>query len=188
MPDYDLSDPTLWQVPGAFVAYRTLPGESSFGPVDSFKSINGRYSNGQRFVLYLAASPEVAVAEFLRWHPEFIDLQSDLRISVFEIQFDCSGQALDVSDELQTQKIPFPFERLISSEPDAVTRYAECRSLAADCELASGEAIRAPSAAWPTSADPNTTLFGEDCAKWLVSSPIDVGLPTVDPALVRIIG
>lgn len=181
---YDLSAASLWVVPGALTVYRVLDAEAPYEPDDPFPSSEGRYSNGIRKVLYVAQTPEVAVSEYLRHHPEFLDLQPYLRLRVSEITIDIPAvAALDIRAEEQADKIPFPYHRLISSERDPVIRNAECRELADSCDSSSG--ITGPSAALDVLGAWTFALFGDKTDRWTSNGCTDIPRPTVDPALVR---
>lgn len=183
---YDLSEPSLWFVPGSLSVYRVLDAEATYAPDAPFPSSEGRYSNGIRKVLYVAQTPEVAVSEYLRHHPEFLGLQPYLRLRISEITLDVPAvEALDVRTEEQAAKIPFPYHRLVSSERDAVTRNSDCQELADSCDGSSG--ITGPSAALAVLGPWTFALFGERGDRWISNGCADVPRPTIDPASVRLL-
>lgn len=163
-----------------------LDAEAAYAPDDPFQSSEGRYSNGIRKVLYVAQTPEVAISEYLRHHPEFLDLQPYLRLRISEITIEVPVVAtLDVRTEEQAAKIPFPYHRLLSSERDACTRYADCRELADSCDSSSG--VTGPSAALAVPGPWTYALFGERGDRWVSNGCTDVPRPTIDPASVRLL-
>jgi hypothetical protein len=182
---YDLVEPTLWFIPGVIVRYRTLSALARYEPDEPFPSGTGRFSNGLRYVLYLADSAEGAVAEWLRVYPEFLHLQDALRIRVSEVTIDGSSPALDVRDSTQAAKVPFPFARLRSSEHDPLVRFHECHDLADDADAALAAGIAYPSAAYDVPNACNIVLFAEPPSRWRSLGVSDVTRPRVDPVSVR---
>lgn len=183
---YDLGEPSLWIIFGTATLYRVLGAEAAYSPDDPFPSTTGRFSDGIRKVLYLAASPEGAVAEWLRQHPEFLTMQDALRIRVNAVGIEVPVVLmLDVRTAAQAAKIPFPFERLRSSDSNEATRYAECRDLAADSDASAGIAF--PSAAYDATGAWNVVLFGPRGDRWLSTGHVPVSRPNVPPDLVRLI-
>jgi RES domain-containing protein len=183
---FDLTDATLWLTLGRITVYRILDAAAPYEPDDPFASSGGRFSNGHRKVLYLAQSPEGAVAEWLRQHPEFLQLQAALRVRVSQVEVDVPlVVTLDVRTPSQTAKIPFPFDRLRSSEADPAVRYNECRDLADECDGSAG--IASPSAAYEAPGAWNVVLFGERGDRWSSLGHAPVDRPDVEPALIRLI-
>jgi RES domain-containing protein len=183
---YNLDDPGLWTVLGAVNLFRVLDAAAAYAPDDPFASTGGRFSDGTRKVLYLAASPEGAVAEWLRHHPEFLLMQDALRVRVSSVGVDVPAQlTLDVRTKAQAERIPFPFERLRSSDADEDVRYAECRELALDSEGSAGIAF--PSAAYGADGAWNVVLVGEQGDRWVSTGHAAVDRPEVPPHLVQLI-
>lgn len=177
---FDLANPDLWIHVGVIELYRTLEQDGTYEPDEPFPSFTGRYSNGARLVLYLARTPEGAVAEYLRWHPELVDFQDDLVIELYALQFNCRSRMLNVQTHEQCGLIPFPYDRLTSSEEDVVVRYAECVQLANECEAAPGWGIVAPSAACSMAGAGNISLFGANGDSWDCNGVALSVLPHVD--------
>lgn len=180
---YDLTDASLWFVPGQQTLYRVLDSRAPYRPDEPFPSLSGRFSNGMRLVLYLSVSSETAIAEWLRHHPEFIELQDDLRIVVNAVDIESESQMLDVRTPEQAAKIAFPFERLRSSDRDPAHRYRECQELANDCEDSGG--IACPSAAYDFDDACNLVLFGDAGDRWRSIGVRTVARPRVPSHLVR---
>lgn len=183
---YDLTDAALWVTLGTVTVYRALDAAASYEPDDPFASSGGRFSDGHRKVLYLAQTPEGAIAEWLRQHPEFLAMQAALRVRVSQVEVDVAAvDALDVRTPAQASKIPFPYDRLRSSDRDPTLRYVECRELASDCDASAG--IAAPSAAYDAAGAWNVVLFGDRGNRWASLGHTPVDRPTVDPASVRLL-
>ena len=173
---YDLSNRELWFATERLTLFRAISDGSTYEPDAPWVFSRGRFSNGVRSVLYLAADPEVALAEYLRWHPELVRFSNRLRISIYELQIDSPPSSLNVRTDVLASLIPFPFDRLLSSERDETIRYRECRELADDCEASAGGAIAHPSAALQDGSW-NVALFGPKGGDWHSSGIIGVPLP-----------
>jgi hypothetical protein len=148
----------------------------------------GRFGDGSHKTLYLAESPRSAVAEFLRRHPEFMDLQEDLDISIYEIQTEVVCDCLDVRTEPAATSVGMPYDRLTSSEADEETRYMECRELGAQALQAAfcGIGYPAAGATWDTW---NLVLLGDanEHGRWRVSGAHVVDRPSLEAADVRVL-
>lgn len=129
--------------------YKWLDATASYSPGSPWYS-PGRFGSGEYKTLYLAYSAQGAMAEYFRRHPEFLDFQDDLLIELFEITLDAPCECLDVRDSAKAVLIGIGFDRLLSSEPDDIARYAECRALGKDavnfglCGLAYPSAALSP--------------------------------------------
>lgn len=147
--------------------------------------MGGRFDNGVRLTLYVSESPEGAMAEYLRRHPEFLDGQGNLAIRLFEVQI-AIDSTLDVRTVSHASIVGIPFERLRSSDRDEATRYHECRLLADEVEPR-GVSIGYPSAALRDRAS-NFVVFGpESPGTWVVSDVAEIDLPYVEPTLVSVL-
>ena len=133
----------------------------------------------------MSANPEGAVAEMLRHNPELISFQAELRFRVFEIEITADSDSLDVRTAGQSAKVPFPFDRLTSSERDPAERYKECRDLADDANDSGG--IAYPCAAHVSQSIWNMALFGEMDERWTSSGYVEVERPIVDPGDIRFV-
>lgn len=79
--------------------------------------------------------------------------------------------------------MPFPFDRLTSSEANEEVRYSECRQLAS---LVEGEAgIGHPSAGYLDPAAWNLTLFGAKGDRWQAEEVTEVTRPNVPLSAIR---
>jgi len=181
---YNLAAATTWQ-PFAGPLYKWLDNRATHAPDSPWFAL-GRFGEGAHKTLYLAESPRGAIAEFLRMHPEFLQFQNDLNITVYEILTAVGCECLDVRREALSEAIGFPHERLASSERDEAVRYVECRALGAavaDSELC-GIAYPSAGATWVTW---NLVLFGDanQLGRWQVVSCRPVSRPTLSPSGVR---
>lgn len=183
--NFDLSNSDLWTGEDSLRVHRVIQHDAGYEPDAPYQSLEGRFSNGSRSVLYVADQAEGALAEWLRWHPELLELQDYLRVHVFQISISITSTSLDVRTEGQAALIPFPFERLVSDDRDESVRYRECRALADDCEAASGTGIRSPSAADPEFRRSNVTLFGEEGGDWHSDGYFEVPRPYIPVTAVR---
>ena len=176
-------DSSVRVVLGEVILFRVVPPNAGYAPDSPFPSTTGRFSNGQRVILYVSSTAEGAVAELLRRHPELIDFQDELKYEVFALSVACDPEALDVRTKTQAAKIPFPFERLVSSEAHESTRYRECRELADDADSLSG--ITYPCVAHLAGQRWNVALFGDAGERWSAHEVVEVDCPVVDGADVR---
>lgn len=154
-------------------------------PADSpWPTSTGRFDDGERPTLYVSSSPEGAVAEFLRRHPELVGLQEALRLRVFAFDLTVQIPGCDVRSESQASAVGFPYERLSSSESDPETRYAECRELVRDVESESGVGVAYPSAAHRKAE--NFVVFHDSSdATWRTSKADVVGTPRISTSDLR---
>ncbi len=182
---YNLEDQDLWREAETILLHRVVQDDADYDPDDPFQSVSGRFSNGTRWVIYLAEEAEGALAEWLRWHPEFLDLQDELRVHIFQVRVDVKARSLDVRTGEQAALSSFPFHRLVSNDEDESIRYQECRALADDCDANGGGGIRSPSAADPWFLHCNFTLFGEKGGSWISRGFIEVPRPTISRDSVR---
>jgi hypothetical protein len=173
----------VWTQPTDEVCYRWLPDDATYRAGEPWPS-NGRFGNGVRRVLYTALTPAAAASEFLRRHPEFLNLQDASRIRIWEFDVKASAPVLDVRTEPNAELIAFPFDRLTSSDADEAVRYAECRVLASDVEQA-GTGLEYPSPALP--GGECFVLFGVRGSAWETSKEREVPRPGVDPTLVAVL-
>ena len=167
-----------WWVPGPVRLYKWMPNAANYSPDSPWWS-RGRFGDRTHKTLYLAESAAAAVAEFLRRHPEFIDLQAHLTIGIYEIVLSIEGNCLDVRADQDAEACGINRARLVSSEEDEGVRYAECRLLAEAVIESEGVGIAYPSAAasW---GQWNLVLFGDpQGGKWLSLEVSAVARPVV---------
>lgn len=175
-----------WDSTPATVGYRSLPNAATYSAASPYNSSHGRFDNGVRYTIYYADTAEGASAEFLRRHPEFLQHQDRLTISVYELEIALSSHRLDVTTAANATSVGIDVDRLTSSDDDEGERYQECRDLADEVE-ARGTGILYPSAAFV--GGENTVLFGQpSAATWSVTRSEEVGRPTVDPSKVVTLG
>ena len=185
---YSLTNPELWRCPERTQFYRTISSDASYNPDEPFESTEGRFSNGIRATLYLSETPEGAIAEWLRRHPEFISMQHSLRVSLNMVEIVFSSTALDIRTSEQAKMAAFPFDRLRSSESDPKIRYKECRVLATDVENVNGSiGILYPSAALKNSNTWNIVLFGKVSDNWHPKGFLKIDRPVVDEEKIQLI-
>ena len=177
--------PDCLEALGDVIGYRYLHAEATYPPDDPYPS-KSRFGDGSLWTLYLAETPTGAVAEFLRRHPEFLMLQEDLRIRVYEISLTVTCEVLDLLAGA-CQRIAGVEQRdLVSSDPDEDTRYERCRDLAKKFSTRCC-GFRYPSASLHSHRW-NLVLFGlQDPDQWICSAVRLVGRPWVAPAEVRAI-
>jgi hypothetical protein len=165
--------------------YKWLDASATYAP-DSPWWGAGRFSDGALKTLYLAETPEGAMAEFFRRHPELLAFQGDgLRVRLFAIEVRIGGDILDLREPAVSSAIGFPFDRLASSDVDEGDRYKECRTLALEVTSAGMCGIAYPSAAavWSTW---NVVLFGDpDPGTWLSAGATPVVVPLIDGTQIR---
>lgn len=181
---YDLTTGRIWR-PGAVTMYKWLDNTARYEPSSPWFGI-GRFGAGAHKTLYLAASPEGAMAEFFRRHPEFFDFQDDLDITLYQLAVQVPCECLDVRTPPQAASIGLGFDRLLSSEADESVRYEECRALAKDAMGAGLCGVAYPSAAAIGPAW-NLVLFGDPGA-WAVTSYAPIDRPRLEPAEVQPLG
>lgn len=183
MPESDAGN--TWK-PGALRAYKWIDALATY-EVDSPWFTSGRFGDGAWKTLYVAESGEGAMAEYFRRHPEFLDFQDDLVISLYELELDIPGPCLDVRADAGQQLARIARDRLVSSEKDEGVRYAECRELAGNALAADLVGIAYPSAAaaWTSW---NLVLFGGPSAtRWVCLARRVVDRPHLAAADVRIL-
>jgi RES domain-containing protein len=175
-------EPTAdWLTGGPLNLYRYLEAGAGYAPDSPYATSGGRFDNGRRLTVYLASSPEGAVAEFLRRHPELLALQEFLRIQVFEVRVRIVGRCLDIRSPDQASQAGVDLTTLASDHPDEAVRYGYWRELA---DLVNAEAgIAYPSAAHQRPAS-CLVLFGSEGERWVSEGFEEIPRPTVDTAAV----
>ncbi len=173
-------DAEVWCPPTDGAEYRYLAEGATYAPDSPWNGGAGRFDNGRRYTLYLANTPEGAVAEFLRRHPEFLGLQDVLRIRVFRVGATTLRRCRDVRDDAKAAASGITIERLTSNDADEARRYRECRELAARSE--DGAGITYPSAARQVAGSWCVVLFGEEGDRWSSAGWVEVARPHVNPA------
>lgn len=176
--------PRRWWVVGRLSTYRYVPAEATYDPGSPWAG-SGRFDDGKRLTLYVADAPQTAVAEFLRRHPEFLDLQDALRIRVYEVIVITEDRVLDVRTPADAAAAGITHARLVSSESDEKTRYVECRALA-DTTQAECIGIAYPSAALDAEHW-SLVLFGPRGDAWTSEPAREVPRPFVSPGDVAVI-
>lgn len=175
----------LWK-PGDLRVYKWIDALATYD-VDSPWFSLGRFGDGTWKTLYLAESPEGAMAEYFRRHPEFLAFQDDLVITLHELDMTVVGDCVDVRSDAGQAAAGIGYDRLVSSEDDEDSRYEECRQLARRALSAGRVGIGYPSAAaaW---ACWNLVLFGDPAAgAWVCASHRPVPMPRLDGADVRVL-
>ncbi|WP_165640164.1 RES family NAD+ phosphorylase [Klenkia brasiliensis] len=178
--------PSEWS-PGKIRAYKWVNSSSSYDADSPWFGV-GRFGDGSGKTLYVAESDTGAVAEFLRRHPEFAELQDALAIRLYEIDLDVVGRCLDVRTAAGQTAARVSLDRLVSSEDDEVARYRESRQLATQAQGEGFTGIAYPSAAamW---ACWNLVLFNDpSTTTWQSRACREIPVPKVDPANVRFLG
>jgi hypothetical protein len=183
---YNVTVSPRWQPPPGAL-YKWLDNAATHAP-DSPWFTFGRFGEGRYKTLYLAESARGAVAEYLRRHPEFLDLQDDLDITIYAIDAVVPCDCLDVRQVSSSTTIGFPHARLGSSDDDEAVRYSECRALGADAVAAGlcGLAYLSAAATWATW---NLVLFGEsnEPGRWQLLSCAPVARPVLAAADVNVL-
>jgi RES domain-containing protein len=163
------------------LGYRYLQAEADWDAWSPYPTTGGRFDVDEVPTLYLAQSPEGAVAEYLHRHPEFIGMELSLVLRVWELAIDLMDNALDVRDAPAQASVGISLDRLNSQDADSSARYAECRVLAGLAINANLVGIAYPSAAaaWPKAW--NLVLFGaSDPSRWSA-----IGVQTVSPPILQ---
>ncbi len=175
---YDVEAGAAWR-PGPLSLFRWVTSGAQHAPDSPWWGV-ARFGAGEHKTLYLAASPEGAMAEFFRRFPEFLNMQGDLSIALFRVDVDVACDCLDVRNPDQADAVGIPFDRLLSSEADETIRYSECRELAKEAIAAGRCGLTYPSAAatWDTW---NLVLFG-DPGPWTASGHMEVARPRMAAA------
>ena len=135
----------------------------------------GRFDDGIEPTLYLANSPEGAVAEYLRRHPELFGLA--LLVELWEIAVDVIKPALDLRGPIAQSTVGVRLDRLTSSDKNELERYRECRALMRDVISASLTGVLYPSAALRTGERWNLVLRGSD--GWTSAATGQISPPSV---------
>lgn len=174
-------------VPGALFTYKWQARGANYQPESPWASV-ARFGDGSHKTLYLAATPEGAIAEFLRLHPELLAFQDDLQLVLFEIEVLVEGECLDLRAPEAALSVGVTVDELTSSAADPADRFAACWSLANDAVSAQITGLLYPSAAaaWATW---NLVLFGDPgTGRWAAGQVRVVAQPPVlDPAQVRVL-
>ena len=171
-------------VPNLQQLYRWLDAGATYDPASSYASV-ARFGDGTIKTLYLAATPEGAMAEYFRRHPEFLALQDKLAIRLFEVDLRVEGTCVDVRTDAGQRAADITRDRLVSSEHDENLRYAECRELATWAVAESFDGISYPSAAamWDTW---NLVLFGDPTSgRWIATGTRVIARPIIEETAVR---
>ncbi|TFC19717.1 RES domain-containing protein [Cryobacterium algoritolerans] len=146
--------------------YKWTPAGILYDPVCPWPSL-GRFGSGQHKTLYLAETAKGALAEYFRRHPELLSFQTELVISMYEIDLNIQRDCLDLRDLTDQTAIGASADFLVSTDPDEGLRYAECRLIAESAVAEGIPGIVYPSAAanWPRAW--NIVFLGEqDDVNW----------------------
>jgi RES domain-containing protein len=173
-----------WLPHGSYRLYRYLPDRVGYDPDSPYATSGGRFDDGRRPTLYLASSPEGAIAEFLRRHPELMEFQDALRIQVFEVRVRVHACCLDVRFPDRAAAAGIDLARLLSNDSDETQRYEYSREVAASPEIDAG--IAYPSAAHAAPAW-CLVLFGPEGGGWSSEGFESVTRPWVNPVNVSTI-
>jgi RES domain-containing protein len=179
---YTLEGDEVWHSVGAVTLYRLLPNDAPYNADGAWPG-DGRFDVNGIPTLYLSRSPEGAVAEYLRRHPEFLAFQGRLKHRLFEVQFLGADHGADVRTEGQADKVGFPFDRLRSSDLLRADRFGECRVLATAVIDKPGHSIEYPSAAY----EGVENVVALTNAGWTSSVEDELDLPIVQALLVRVL-
>lgn len=138
--------------------YKWLDALATYEPCSPYPS-TGRFGNGDHKTVYVADSARGAMAEYFRRHPEFLNLQDDLVITLYELDLQIAGQCLDTCEDGSRSRIGISEDQLTSSDADEEVRYRDCRELASETIAAGFVGILYPSASasWPGAQ--NLVLF-----------------------------
>ena len=175
-----------WWTPGDISMFRWARSDSPYRIEAPWNTPHGRFDDGRRLTLYLAASAEVAMAEFFRRNPEFLAYQNQLNIRLVRLDVTVNGECLDVRDAAKASVAEIDFDRLRSSDDDEGVRYAECRQLADEVEAVDGVGIGYPSAAYRRDGW-NLVAFGAPNGGWRSRSATEVTPPAMDAADVEVL-
>ncbi|MGY1747151.1 RES family NAD+ phosphorylase [Blastococcus sp. SYSU D00695] len=167
-----------WLPQGRYQFYRYLDSGAGYDPDSPYATSGGRFDDGVRETIYLASTPEGAVAEYLRRHPELFEMQDALRINVHEVRVRIEERCLDVRSEDKAARAGVDLPRLLSNHPHEHERYAYSRDVAASPGIGIG--IAYPSAAHAAPAW-CLVLFGQAGAGWVSEGFERVPRPWVDP-------
>lgn len=182
----NLKEALVW-TPNELTAYRWLPRSANYGPVAPFAAVN-RFGYGQHPTLYVSGSATGAICEFLRLHPEFIELQDGIDVRFYEISFNVAGTVLDVRVPRGQALAGITAESLTSSDADETIRWAECWRLADESVAAGHTGIAYPTAASTRDAEWNLVfLENATVGGWSVVEVRESVLPTVLAADVRLV-
>ncbi len=173
-----------WLSGGPLVIYRYLEAAATYDPDSPYQTSGGRFDNGRRLTVYLASSPEGAVAEYLRRNPEFLALQDFLRIRVFEVRVHVQGRCLDIRTDSQASLAGVELATLTSDDPDESARYGYWRGVADAVNEEAG--IAYPSAAHAPPAW-CLVLFGAEGDRWVSQGFMEIPRPTVDAKAVNVL-
>lgn len=166
------------------VLYRQIPQEAEHSPVDPWPG-RGRFGDGTHLVLYLSSTATGAIAEFLRRHPEFLELQDRLRIQLFRIEMLVDGNTLNLRGEACRERVGISLASLTSSDANEDVRYEDCRVLARKvATVAIG--LCSPSAAIQDGTW-TLALFNEpEDGEWRPANHIEEDRPFVEPSHVQL--
>lgn len=181
---FTLRSRDTWRILESSVTYRWVPRDAKYRSSEAWPG-SGRFDDGATPTLYLSFTPEGATAEYLRRNPEFMDIQHDLKIDIFEVHISSESEGLDVSNESLAEAVGVKWERLRSSDPDEQIRYRECRQLAREVIDISGISIKYPSAALEETH--NVVLFQTETSSWTADQGARIPAPQVNPELVTLL-
>lgn len=171
-------DTAQWLPEASYQLYRYIRAGAEYEPDAPFASRGGRFDNGVRPTLYLAHTPEGALAEFFKRNPELLKYQDGLRLEMYEVSVRIGARCLDVRSEEAAHLANVDLPRLMSNAPDEAERYSYSREVADALEEESGLAY--PSAALVAPAW-NIVLFGLAGNGWWPEGYKQIPLPHVDP-------
>ncbi len=179
---FDLHADGAWISAGTRLLYRWIPPRVPYGVVAPWPGM-GRFDCGPP-TLYFSHSPEGALAEYFRRHPELLPYQERLKATLFQIGLTAMDVGLDVSERHLALAVGVPWDRLRSNDLRASKRYAECQGLASDVNAKGGCTIVYPSAAYE--GETNLVTLGDEGSGWTTAPPVEVAdRPLVDPDMVR---
>jgi RES domain-containing protein len=171
--------------PNQVIVYRWLPSSAKYLPNSPWPSVN-RFGRGDYPTLYLSGSAIAAMSEFFRLHAEFLELQEDLAIRLFEMELSTFGNVVDLTESAGQVAIGISEERLSSSEPSVEVRFAECWEVGEWAVSEGFVGIAYPCAATSRPNEWNIVLFGaESTESWQLENVHLIGMPIVSPEDVR---
>ncbi len=174
----------VWGPAGSLTLYRWIPATATYGVIAPWPG-NGRFDCGSA-TLYLCHSPEGAMAEYFRRHPELLAYQHRFKARLFRISFTGIHDGLDVSSEANALLVGIAWDRLRSSDLRRPKRHQECQALATEVVNDGGVTISYPSAAYENVT--SVVTFGDGgLPHWTLDSEVEITHPHVDPAQVRVL-
>lgn len=85
-----------------------------------------RFCDGTFPSLYLAGTPEGAMAEFFRNSPSLLAQQGGLKIRPFAVEVEVIGPAADLRIPTVCDSLGIERERVVSNDADKEVRWFEC--------------------------------------------------------------